>query len=96
MSRESPAEFCVTSWCKGDANRSFVVRKPGGQFLPPTCSRAALKAHGMPAPVERCSVALSIVIPVRAGPEIAVDGSPRLVRRRPNGMEGAPVHLVHA
>jgi hypothetical protein len=34
MSRESPAAFCVTSWCKGDANRSFVVRKPGRQFLP--------------------------------------------------------------
>jgi hypothetical protein len=48
MSRESSAEFCVTSWCKGDANRSFVVRKPGDAAPSPTCSSAGLEAHSTP------------------------------------------------
>jgi hypothetical protein len=50
----------------------------------------------MPAPVEPMQRRASIVILVRAGTEIPVNGPPRFVRRSTNGMEGAPVHLVRA
>src|SRR3977135_3203172 len=62
----------------------------------PTCSRAALESTACRRRSSPCSVALSIVILVRAGTEMPADGPPRFVRRSTNGMEGAPVQLVHA